>query len=74
MTLGREGLFTMAMLGITPRIQRTLHAYGLESNVALAVGALTGSVTAATLTHPMDTIKTCQQGDVACAKCVPHYY
>ena len=33
--------------------------------MALAVGALVGSSFAATLSHPMDTIKTCQQHDVA---------
>lgn len=66
MTLGREALFTLAMLGITPWIQTQLHGdFGLESNTALAAGALVGSLTAATLSHPMDTIKTCQQGDVA---------
>ena len=65
MTLGREGLFTLAMLGITPWIQTQLSTKaGMESNVALAAGALTGSVTAALISHPMDTIKTCQQEDL----------
>ena len=38
--------------------------FQLESNLALAVGALTGSFFSATITHPMDTIKTCMQGDI----------
>ena len=77
MTLGRESLFTLAMLGITPTIQSKLSQPnnpivqmlgfqdGLESNSALAIGALLGSFFAAGLSHPMDTIKTCQQGDLA---------
>ena len=58
MTMGRESLFTMNMLGVTPLIQSTLveHA-GVEKNSALVIGALTGSFVGATLTHPMDTIK-----------------
>jgi len=65
-SMGRESLFSMAMLGICPVLQRELmHRYSLEENTALAAGALTSSVFAATLTHPLDTVKTCMQGDVA---------
>jgi solute carrier family 25 (mitochondrial carnitine/acylcarnitine transporter), member 20/29 len=65
MTLGRESLFTLAMLGITPKIQSTLvESSGIDKHAALAAGALAGSFFAATLTHPMDTIKTCMQGDL----------
>lgn len=65
-SMGRESLFSMAMLGICPVLQRELmHRYSLEEHTALAAGALTSSVFAATLTHPLDTIKTCMQGDVA---------
>ena len=62
-TCGRESMFTMAMLGITPVIQHNLVTgpYQLEKNTALAAGALTGACFAATLTHPLDTIKTCMQ-------------
>jgi solute carrier family 25 carnitine/acylcarnitine transporter 20/29 len=64
-TIGRESLYTMAMLGATPMIQKELQEqFQLESNLALAVGALTGSFFSATITHPMDTIKTCMQGDI----------
>uniref|UniRef100_A0A7S2BWN9 Mitochondrial carrier protein n=1 Tax=Haptolina brevifila TaxID=156173 RepID=A0A7S2BWN9_9EUKA len=64
-TMGREGLFTMAMLGITPAIQRHLvETSGIEKNQALAVGALSGACFAGTLSHPLDTIKTCMQGDL----------
>jgi len=66
MTLGRESLFTMAMLGATPSIQRKLGESGTIANpdTALAAGALIGAFASATLTHPLDTIKTCLQGDL----------
>lgn len=69
-TCGRESMFTMAMLGITPLIQNTLveSSYKMEKNSALAAGALTGACFAATLTHPLDTIKTCMQGDLGMVK------
>ena len=71
MTAGRESMFTMSMLGITPLIQQSLvHNSGMEPNTALAAGALTGACFAGTVTHPMDTIKTCMQGDLGCVKCV----
>mmetsp|Transcript_21465 Transcript_21465/g.48461 ORF Transcript_21465/g.48461 Transcript_21465/m.48461 type:complete len:276 (-) Transcript_21465:73-900(-) len=64
-TMGREGMFTMSMLGITPLIQKKLvEESGMEKNSALAAGALTGACFAGTVTHPMDTIKTCMQGDL----------
>lgn len=65
MTMGREAMFTMSMLGITPLIQQKLvENSGVEKNTALAAGALTGAIFAGTITHPMDTIKTCMQGDL----------
>jgi len=67
MTIGREAMFTMSMLGITPLIQqRLVESKVVESqNTALAIGALSGAILAGTITHPMDTIKTCMQGDLA---------
>lgn len=65
-TMGRESVFTMALLGAVPVLQRDLQTrFGLEPNMALMAGAVIGSVSVGTLTHPMDTIKTCMQGDVA---------
>ena len=62
--MGRESLYTMAMLGVTPLMQKAMvEEFGMEPNVGLAVGALSGSFFSATLTHPMDTVKTCMQGD-----------
>ena len=64
-TMGRESLYTMAMLGVTPTIQAELKSrFQLDGNIALGVGALSGSFFSATITHPMDTIKTCMQGDL----------
>lgn len=69
MTMGRESMFTLSMLGVTPLIQSKLvETSGLEKNSALAAGALTGASLAGTMTHPMDTIKTCMQGDLARSK------
>ena len=69
MTCGRESMFTMSMLGLTPLIQETLvRESGVEKNTALAAGALTGALIAGTITHPMDTIKTCMQGDLGQVK------
>jgi len=69
MTMGRESMFTMAMLGITPLIQEKLVVNsGMDQNSALAAGALTGACFAGTITHPMDTIKTCMQGDLGQVK------
>jgi solute carrier family 25 carnitine/acylcarnitine transporter 20/29 len=63
-TMGRESLYTMAMLGVTPLMQQAMvEEFGMDPNVGLAVGALAGSFFSATLTHPMDTVKTCMQGD-----------
>ena len=65
-TMGRESIFTMSMLGITPLIQTKLvESAGCEKNTALAAGSLAGALLAGTLTHPLDTIKTCMQGDLA---------
>ena len=59
-TMSRESLYTMAMLGITPEIQRELKEnYGMEDKKALTIGSLVGAVFATVITHPMDTIKTC---------------
>ena len=65
----KRAQFTMAMLGITPLIQRQLVESGtFDKNTALAAGSLTGACFAGTITHPMDTIKTCMQGDLGNVK------
>merc|ERR1719198_1306509 len=53
------------MLGIVPVLQREfVQRYHLSDEIALAGGSLIGSCVAGTVSHPMDTIKTCMQGDV----------
>lgn len=69
MTMGRESMFTMSMLGITPLIQvKLVETSGWEKNTALAAGSLAGALLAGVITHPMDTIKSCMQGDMGRAK------
>lgn len=65
MSCGREGLFTAGYLGIGPVITRTLQEdYNQSIAASKAGGAVGGGVIAATLSHPIDTIKTCMQGDI----------
>lgn len=65
MSCSREGVFTAGMLGIGPALRRAAEDRGFgEANSAM-IGAIGGGVLVATASHPMDTIKTCQQGDVA---------
>jgi len=64
-TCARESIFTCAMLGVTPVLQRDLQVrFSLGNEQALAIGALTGAFISATVTHPLDTIKTRMQGNI----------
>eukprot|EP00927_Polykrikos_kofoidii_P070363 TRINITY_DN6651_c0_g2_i1.p1 TRINITY_DN6651_c0_g2~~TRINITY_DN6651_c0_g2_i1.p1 ORF type:complete len:283 (-),score=45.28 TRINITY_DN6651_c0_g2_i1:401-1249(-) len=63
-TMGRESLVSMAMLGMTPVMQQMLvDEFDISSDMGLAVSALFGSLFSATVSQPLDTIKTCMQGD-----------
>ena len=63
---GREGLFTAGCLGLAPVLAEKLHSdFGVESKLGSFLGACCAGMVAATLSHPLDTIKTCLQGDVA---------
>jgi len=65
MSCGREGVFTAGMLGLGPTLRRYgSEKLGYSAPVATMFGAIGGGVVVATLSHPMDTIKTCQQGDI----------
>ena len=45
MTMGRESLYTMAMLGVAPSIKQELVTrFNLNGNLGLVVGALSGSI------------------------------
>jgi len=66
---GREGIFTMGYLGVAPVVQRTLTKdYGVSTYAAGFGGAIIAGVFASAITHPLDTIKTCMQGDIEGAK------
>jgi len=61
---GREGLFAAGYLGLGPvfaEYLRANHGMGGSADFAGAAGA---GMIAATLSHPLDTIKTCMQGDI----------
>ena len=52
-------------MGINPAIARYAREEGGYSpGVAKSIGAVGSGVVAATVSHPMDTIKTCMQGDI----------
>ena len=66
MACGREGVYTGGYLGAAPILTREFKSrFGLDEPVAKIAASIAGGTCAATLSHPMDTIKTCQQGDVA---------
>lgn len=66
MSCGREGLFTAGYLGLGPVATQTLQdEYGFGEVSAKMGGAVCGGVIAASCSHPLDTIKTCMQGDIA---------
>jgi len=68
---GREGIFTMGYLGVAPVVQRILtEQQGWGTYSAGFGGAVIAGVFASAVTHPLDTIKTCMQGDIERTKFV----
>lgn len=63
-SVGREGIFTMGYMGLGPLLARKLRSYEVECTTAKIFGAIGAGMFAATLSHPVDTIKTCMQGDM----------
>ena len=64
-SVGREGVFTLGYLGLGPALDTYCHKEQKMSKASAAVcGAVGGGVVASVLSHPMDTIKTCMQGDI----------
>ena len=62
---GREALFTVGCLGLVPVAKRKLHEdAGLSSSVASVVASVGAGLTCAAFSHPLDTLKTCMQGDL----------
>ena len=63
---GREGLFTAGYLGLAPVLAEQIREeFGVGGKLGSFLGACCAGMLAATLSHPLDTIKTCMQGDVA---------
>ena len=63
---GREGLFTAGYLGAAPVLAAKLkESFGVDGKLGSFMGACCAGIVAATLSHPLDTVKTCLQGDVA---------
>jgi len=64
-TCGREGAWCCGYMGFGPAAHRTLReSYGMENTKALFFGSILSGIIVSTLSHPLDTIKTCMQGDV----------
>ena len=62
---GREGIYTAGYLGLGPVITRNLDEnYNYSKTTNKILGAIGGGVFASTLSHPLDTCKTCMQGDI----------
>jgi len=65
----REGIYTAGYLGVAPVVREYLRAkfpdsLGKTEDSARTFGAILGGIFASSLSHPMDTAKTCMQGDV----------
>ena len=61
----REGLYTVGYLGIGPISSTYIQKkYNLTKNISDFCGATIASIIASTASHPIDTIKTCMQGDI----------
>lgn len=68
---GREGIFAMGYLGIAPVVGRILRENQGWGNYSAGFGgAIIAGVFASAVTHPLDTIKTCMQGDIERTKFV----
>lgn len=69
MTAGREGIFAAGYLGVGPIIKeqvKTLFpdSIGASEDSARFFGSIAAGLFACYFSHPMDTIKTCMQGDI----------
>merc|ERR1719446_1371402 len=64
-TSGREAFYTAGYLGIVPATQKYFtKEYGLDPLAGNFVGATAGGLACAAITQPLDTAKTCMQGDI----------
>jgi len=67
-TIGREGIYTAGYLGMVPVLTKLAQQSGYFDNVNVNILQLGSGIFSAFIasvtTHPMDTIKTCMQGDL----------
>lgn len=68
MSCGREGMYTAGVLGMCPVFMKSLEDNGIPHATAKVLAPIGAGVIAATVSHPMDTIKSCVQGDLEYAK------
>ena len=62
---GREGLYTAGVLGMCPVFTKAIEERKLASgNASKLLAAIGAGIIAATLSHPLDTVKSCVQGDL----------
>ena len=54
----------MGYMGLGPVLSRQLRDRGNGEVVSKVGGAIGGGVIAASVSHPIDTVKTCMQGDI----------
>jgi hypothetical protein len=65
MTAAREGMYAAGYLGLTPVVRSKLvNDFGVQEDISRAIGAIGSGVLICAVTQPIDTVKTCLQGDV----------
>lgn len=68
MSCGREGMYTAGVLGMCPVFLQELGDRGIPHSAGKFLAPVGAGVIAATVSHPMDTIKSCIQGDLEYSK------
>eukprot|EP00054_Salpingoeca_dolichothecata_P020159 m.126771 g.126771 ORF g.126771 m.126771 type:complete len:216 (-) comp23513_c1_seq2:31-678(-) len=64
-TCGREAFFCAGYMGAGPVMAKELRQrFQLSEGSSKVLGASVAGLVAATLSHPLDTLKTCKQGDL----------
>lgn len=62
---GREAIYTAGYLGTVPATRKLMRdGYGLPEWLGDFIGACGAGLFCAFVSHPLDTVKTCMQGDV----------
>lgn len=60
----REAVFTAGYMGLLPAVQRKLEKDNYSVHASKILAGIFSGVLSGTLSHPLDTIKTCMQGDI----------